>query len=280
MTAAASQQRLLELIGDARVFDLGRPLRNGMAQSPNHPAFRHCLDRRHGDHVRADGGSAASDLISLGCHVGTHVDALAHVSQDGKLYGDVGAREAQSGGRFESLGIHELPPFVGRGVLLDIPAQLGVDCCPPGYEITVEDLEAAADARGTPVGAGDAVLVRTGWGRCVDDPERFRGVRSGVPGIGTAAARWLAERDAALVGADTLACEVLAPGAGHSLLPVHRILLVEAGINILEVLDLEELAAAGVSECLFVLAHLNVFGATGAPARPLAVVVESDASRP
>lgn len=280
MTAAAAQRRLLELIGGARVFDLGRPLRNGMAQSPNHPAFRHCLDRRHGDRVRADGGSAASDLISLGCHVGTHVDALAHVSQDGLLHGGISAQDAQSGGRFGSLGIHELPPFVGRGVLLDVPAQLGVDCCAPGYEITVEDLEATAAAQGTPVGANDAVLVRTGWGRHIDDPERFRGTRSGVPGVGTAGARWLAEREVSLVGAETLAFEVLAPGAGHALLPVHRILLVESGINILEVLDLEELSAAAAFEFLFVLGHLNVFGATGAPARPLAIVVESGASQP
>ena len=274
------QRRLLELIDGARVFDLGRPLRNGIAQSPNHAAFRHCLDRRHGDRVRADGGSAASDLISLGCHVGTHVDALAHVSQDGLLHGEVDARRAQTGGRFESLGIHELPPFVGRGVLADVPGHLGVDCCPPGYEITVEDIEAAAASQATPIRATDAVLVRTGWGRHAADPERYRGVRSGVPGVGTAAAGWLAARRVSLVGADTLACEVLAPGAGHSLLPVHRILLVEAGINIVEALDLDELSEAGAFEFLFVLGHLNVFGATGAPARPLAIVVGSDASRP
>ena len=280
MTTTDSQRHLLELIGNARVFDLGRSLRNGMAQSPNHPAFRHCLDRRHGDHVRADGGSAASDLISLGCHVGTHVDALAHVSQDGRLHGGTDARQAQTGGRFETLGIHELPPFVGRGVLLDVPAQLGVDCCPPGYESTVEDSEATAASQGTLIRARDAVLVRSGWGRHAEDPQRYRGVRSGVPGVGTAAAGWLAARRVSLVGADTLACEVLAPGAGHALLPVHRILLVETGINIIEALNLDELSAAGAFEFLFVLAHLNVFGATGAPARPLAIVVESDASQP
>ena len=117
----SAQERLLNLMASAKVFDLGRPLLNGMSQSPNHPAFRHCLDRRHGDRIRADGGSAAADLITLGCHVGTHVDALAHVSQDGRLYSGIDAHEAQSGGRFEALGIHKLPPYLGRGVLLDIP---------------------------------------------------------------------------------------------------------------------------------------------------------------
>ena len=271
-TVSSAQRRLLDLVAGARVFDLGRPLRNGMAQSPNHPAFRHCLDRRHGDRVRADGGSAAADLISLGCHVGTHVDALAHVSHEGRLHGGANAFEAQSGGVFESLGVHRLPPFAGRGVLLDAAAHLGLDCCPGGYEISVSDLEAAAEAQGTPVGPGDAVLIRTGWGRFADDPDRYLGRDSGVPGVGEEGARWLADRGARLVGSDTVAFEAIPPGAGHALLPAHRVLLVEAGVNIVEALELEELSRSGCFEFLFVLGHLNVHGATGAPARPLAIV--------
>jgi kynurenine formamidase len=49
-------------------------------------------------------------------------------------------------------------------------------------------------------------------------------------------------------------------------------LLVEAGIHIIEVMNLGPLAAAGVSEFLFVLAPLKLRGATGSPVRPLAVV--------
>lgn len=271
-TVNSAQRRLLDLVAGARVFDLGRPLHNGMAQSPNHPAFRHCLDRRHGDRVRADGGSAAADLISLGCHVGTHVDALAHVSHEGRLHGGTDAFEAQSGGVFESLGVHRLPPFAGRGVLLDAAAHLGLDCCPGGYEISVGDLEAAAEAQGTPVGPGDAVLIRTGWGRFADDPDRYLGRDSGVPGVGEEGARWLADRGARLAGSDTVAFEAIPPGAGHALLPAHRVLLVEAGVNIVEALELEELSRSGCFEFLFVLGHLNVHGATGAPARPLAIV--------
>ncbi len=269
-----AQERLFDLIASAHVFDLGRPLRNGMSQSPNHPAFRHCLDRRHGDRIRSDGGSAASDLITLGCHVGTHVDALAHVSQDGRLYSDLDAGKAQSGGRFEALGIHELPPFLGRGVLLDIPSLLEVDCCPAGYEISVADLQAAASKQGTPLSEGCAALIRTGWGTHFAEPERFVGIRTGVPGVGEDGARWLVSQGVRLVGSDTLAFEVLPPGSGHSLLPVHRVLLVESGVNIIETLDLEGVSGSGVHEFVFVLAHLNVFGATGAPARPLAIALE------
>ena len=262
---------LLKLVANATVHDLGRPMSNGMAQSPNHPSFRHCLDRRHGDRVRDDGGSAAADLLTTGCHVGTHVDALAHVSHNGLLHGGVSAVEAQSTGRFEVLGIQELPPFVGRVVLLDVPGMLGVSICEAGYEITVEDLERTAAAQGTPVQAGDAVLIRSGWGAHFSDDAAYRGVGTGVPGVGEAGGQWLADRGVTLAGADTIAFECLPAGAGHALLPAHRVLLVEAGINIIEAMDLDGLAAAGAHEFLFVLAHLNIHGATGAPARPLAI---------
>ncbi len=262
---------LLEQLERADVYDLGRPLRNGMAQSPNHPMFRHCLDRRHGDRLRADGGSAAADLVITGCHVGTHVDALAHVSHDGRLHGGADAAEAQAAGSFESLGVHRLPPFVGRGVLLDVPGLLGVDVCSGGHEITVAELEGAAERQGTPIRPGDAVLVRSGWGSYFDDPERYLGVDTGVPGVGESGARWLADQGAALAGADTLAFECLPAGQGHGLLPAHRVLLVERGINIIEAMNLDGLAAAGACEFVFVLSHLNVHGATGAPARPLAL---------
>ena len=262
---------LVDLVSQATVYDLGRPMRNGMAQSPNHPPFRHCLDRRHGDRVRADGGSAAADLLTTGCHVGTHVDALAHVSHEGLLHGGVDAAEAQAGGRFAVLGIHELPPFVGRGLLLDVPALLGVEICDGGHEITVAELQSAVDRQATPIRPGDAVLVRSGWGAHFESPERYLGTDTGVPGVGEAGARWLADQGAALAGADTMAFECLPAGQGHALLPAHRVLLVERGINIIEALDLDGLAADEVYEFVFVLSHLNIYGATGAPVRPLAL---------
>ncbi|MCA1830887.1 MAG: cyclase family protein, partial [Actinobacteria bacterium] len=153
---------LVELIGrGARVFDLGRELFAGMPQSPNHPPFRMALQRRHGDMVRADGGSASNEMIVTGGHVGTHIDALAHVSHEGKLHGGGDAMRAQIGGRFTDLGIDTVEPFVCRGVVLDIPKALGVERCSGAYEITAADLEAATR---TDIAPGDVVLVRTGWG--------------------------------------------------------------------------------------------------------------------
>ncbi|MGH3274617.1 MAG: cyclase family protein, partial [Streptosporangiaceae bacterium] len=98
---------LLEVVErGVRVFDLGRPMFAGMPQSPNHPAFTHTLPRRHGDVMRADGGSAANDLLVTGTHVGTHIDALAHVSHGGRLHGGADAQAAGHGGRYLEHGVH------------------------------------------------------------------------------------------------------------------------------------------------------------------------------
>ncbi len=261
---------LSALADGARVYDLGRPMFIGMPQSPNHPEFRLALQRRHGDMTRADGTSAANEIIITGGHVGTHIDALCHVSSSGRLHGGVDAAAAQMGGRFSLLGIETLAPIVRRGVLLDVPAALGIACCEPAYEVTPADLQAAAQrAAGRP---GDVLLVRTGWGGCFDERDAYVGRESGVPGPGEQGARWLAAQRPVAVGADTIAFERLAPGAGHALLPAHRVLLVEEGVHIIEAIDLEELAAEGVYEFLFVLAPLRLVGATGSPARPLAIV--------
>ena len=267
--------RLLEAVdAGLRIVDLGRLLTVGMPQSPNHPAYWHALPRRHGDMVRADGGSAANDMITMGTHVGTHVDALAHVSQDGKLYGGLDAADALQGGRYVELGAHTIEPMVRRGVLLDVPGALGVDRLEPGYEISVSDLTSTVTHQDVTLRSGDVVLIRSGWGQHFDsgDRELFMGQSSGVPGVGEAGATWLAGHGLHAVGADTIAFERLAPGAGHGLLPAHRVLLVESGIYIIETLDLEELARDAVHEFLFVLSPLPLFGATGSPVRPLAVV--------
>lgn len=260
------------LVGGTRVVDLGRELYVGMPQSPNHPHFWHAMPRRHGDMVRPDGGSAANDLISMGCHVGTHVDALAHVSHDGMLHGGLDAAAEQVGGRFMTGGIQDVAPMVCRGWLLDVPAALGVDACDPAYEITPDDLDACMREDGIDPAPGDVLLVRSGWGARWEDGEAYIGAQTGVPGVSEAGARHLAALQPRAVGADTIAFEQLDPAAGHSVLPAHRVMLVESGINIIETMALEELAATGERAFLFVCSPLRIIGGTGSPVRPLAVL--------
>jgi kynurenine formamidase len=265
---------LLDLAAPDRVVvhDLGRPLFAGMPQSPNHAHFQMALARRHGDSVRSDGSSAAAEIIVTGAHVGTHIDALAHVSYQDCLYGGASASEAQSGGKFAVLGVETIDPIVRRGVLLDVAGMLGSGPCAAGYEITVDDLQRTLETQKSVITAGDVVLVRSGWGQYWGDPQRYVGAQSGVPGVGEAGAQWLAAHAIHAAGADTIAFEHLPPGRGHALLPAHRVLLVERGIYIIEALDLEGLAAAGAHEFLFVLSPLKVVGGTGSQVRPIAIV--------
>lgn len=253
------------------MYDLGQPMANGMPQSPNHPRYHLALTRRHGDTVRDGGGSAAAELLVLGGHVGTHLDALCHVSQDGLLYGGLDASEAQRGGSFAFLGVETVEPFACRGVLLDVAGARGVEHLPGGTVITAADLQDAAARAGVEPGPGDVVLVRTGWAALWDDPASFLGHETGVPGPGEEAAAWLADRGVRATGSDTIAYEAVMPRTGHSILPVHRLLLVERGIHIIEALMLEHLARDRVHEFLFLAAPLKLVGGTGSPLRPLAL---------
>lgn len=261
---------LWESLAAARPIELSHVLESTMPVSPNHPGFRLALLRRHGDVVRPDGGSAANEMMMLGGHSGTHLDALCHVSQEGHLFGNVDAEEAQRGGRFAMLGIETVGPIIGRGILLDIAALLGVERVEPSLAITAQHLARAEEMTGSTVREGDVVLIRTGWSQLWGEPDRFLGQIDGAPGPDTSAAQWLAERRPKASGAETIAYEHIPTGAGHRVLPVHRVLLVEHGIHIVEAMDLEALKGHYVFG--FVMLPLRIAGATASPVRPVALV--------
>jgi len=124
----------------------------------------------------------------------------------------------------------------------------------------------AEEAGGARLEHGDVAVIRTGWARYWNEPRRFiNGMK--MPGVTLDGARWLSQRGVGTAGSDTLAFEQMP----SPLMEVHVHLLVECGIPIMECLQLEELAAAGVSEFLFVAAPLKLDGATGAPLRPYAL---------
>ncbi|MER7499296.1 cyclase family protein [Nonomuraea pusilla] len=259
--------------GAARVIELGHRLEDGMPCSPSHPGFRMSLLRRHGDRVNAEGGSGANELIVTGGHVGTHLDALCHAASDGLMHDGVDAHAASVGGRFTVYGVETVAPFVSRAVLADVPALLGVERLEPAFGITGRHL---ADAlAGVPVNRGEVVLVRTGWPQLYDDAAAYVGTETGVPGITADAAVHLADLGVRAVCTDTIASDRIPPGRGHASLPAHKVLLVDRGVHIMEVLDFEELATTGAREMLFLALPLRITGATGSPIRPVALVGET-----
>jgi len=261
-----------EIPADARIFDLGQPYFVGMPHHPAHPPFLFGLVKQHGDYMGPAGNSSASDALALGSHVGTHIDALCHFSCGGKLHGGQEAEPVQSyAGGLERHSIDTIAPILRRGVLLDIaalhfPETQGGAPLAADFEIAPAHLEAAAEAEGIEIRAGDVVLLRTGWAAFFEDAPRFINEVRG-PGPGIAGARWLGERGIYAAGSDTVAFEKVPDAA----MPVHVHLLVERGIHIIECLNLEELAQARVYEFLFMALPLKLRGATASPVRPVAV---------
>jgi len=261
-------QQLLAALASAHVYDLAQPYYPGMPHHPNHPPFLFGLNKKHGDYVAANGASSASEGLTLGGHVGTHIDALCHFSCGGKLHGGEAAEGLQSyASGLQQHTVDTIAPILRRGVLLDIAALAGAEALPADFEITPEHLKAAARAAQVDVRPGDVVLLRTGWARFWNDAARFIFQVHG-PGPGDPGARWLSSRGVFAAGSDTVAFEKV-PDPG---MPVHVHLLVESGIHIIECLNLELLAAEHRYAFLFVAAPLKIRGGTGSPIRPLAIV--------
>jgi kynurenine formamidase len=259
------------LLQRGRVYDLGQPLFPGMPGSNFHPPYIFTLMVRHGDRVMPDGCGASNELMVLSGHTGTHLDALGHIAEHGRIYGGSNAVEVQRGGRgLQQHGMEVVPPIVARGVLLDVPTYRGTDLLPGASPVSAEELDAVASRQGTEVRAGDVVLIRTGWMRHWEDPAAFRGDATGEPGPDASAAEWMAARKVRAVGSDTIAFEVRPPG--QSALAAHGTLITRNGIYIMEMVNLEELARDRVYTFLFVAAPLKIVGATGSPVRPIAIV--------
>lgn len=258
---------LLDHLRRARVIDLTHDYHPGMPHWPTHPPFAYSLTKLHGDQVIGDGVSSAADLIALGAHNGTHIDALCHFSQHGRLCGGLEVAPLQSyTGGLAAHGAETIAPIVRRGVLLDFAAQgpLGEN-----HEITPAELERAEREAGVEIAEGDVVLLRTGWAQYWPDPVRYvNGQRH--PGPGLAGARWLTKRGIFAAGADTVAFERM-PSPGMA---VHAHFLVEKGVFLLENLDLEAISGAFSRTFAFVAAPMKIRGATGAPLRAFALIEE------
>jgi kynurenine formamidase len=218
-------------------------------------------------------------ITELG-QVGTQLDAFAHQIYGGKYYncrtdhemsftsegGDL-ARGARQG--FPFLTVEKIPDIMTRGVLIDVAALKNVDMLPAGTIITAEDLQQALAKEKVTLEAGDAVMIRTGWGKLytVKDKGRYLGP---TPGIGIEAGEWLIRQNPMLVGSDTCCVEVR-PYPGQMNLPIHAMFLIVNGVYLVENLSLEKLAAAQAYETAYVMEPLKIVGGTGSTIAPIAV---------
>jgi kynurenine formamidase len=209
--------------------------------------------------------SYAGAAFTMYSHVGTHVCGLNHIGHHGMFWNgrtpedDLGSRAWKVGG--------VMPPIIGRAVLLDIPALLGMDCLADSYAITPGDITGAAKRQGVELRRGDIVTVRTGRMSRWPDAQGFL---ASPPGLGMEAARFLCEEAGAMcVGLD-VGGEAL-PSEPDTFLPVHAYMFATAGTPMVENMWLEGIAEAELWEFAFVGMPMKLAGSTGSPIRPVAI---------
>jgi kynurenine formamidase len=223
------------------------------------------------------GLEATNDYLGVACHgvAISHIDALCHVSVEGRMYNGFDAGLVKSIGALRNSIMAARDGVVSRGVLLDIPRLRGVGWLEPGDSIFPEELAAAEHAQGSAVSEGDVLLVATGR-----DLRRARlgpwDATQSLAGLHPSCVPWLHARRVAVLGSDGVS-DPLPPNAAPGWpLPIHQCCIAGMGVHLLDNLELGRLATAcaerGRWEFLFALAPLRLERGTGSPVNPLAML--------
>ena len=190
-------------------------------------------------------------------HVGTHIDGMGHIGIEDCYYNQtpMGKYITQNG--LKKFGIEHIKTFATRGVIIDVVKvfqQAGKlkanpacrrPCLEGGTLITEADLQAGLKLHNVTLREGDAVFINTGWGDLFEQfPAQNAAYNKAEPGISNAAAKWLASQKVVAVGADTWAVEVIPGEEENVAFPVHKTLITDNGIHIIENVRTQAIADA------------------------------------
>jgi len=146
-----------------KIFDISRPLFNGLAPWPGDTAFQYELKWK-----MAEGATVNVGAIGMGVHNGSHADAPFHFKQG-------------------AMTIEKMPLeiYLGDAVVVDLTAKFETDRT---RQITIGDLESSRE--------GPRLLLKTGvWRDSKIFPEW-------IPVIAPDVAEWLGKRNVKLLGLD------------------------------------------------------------------------------
>jgi kynurenine formamidase len=203
-----------------------------------------------------------------------HIDTWCHFFDNGQMYNGVPVKDnvTNDNGCIKGNVMNWRGGVTTRAVLYDIAQLKGVDWADPNVPVTRADLEAWEKKSGVKIGPGDIPLLYTGrWKR-----RAAVGPWAGqVAGYYPDTLPWMYERLPAFIGHDFNIDWNPRPGWEGMRNPIHVAVLIWMGINIVENLDLEELAATARRlnryEFAITFAPLPVEGGTGSPVNPLAI---------
>jgi arylformamidase len=187
-----------------KIYDISRPLFNGLAPWPGDTAFRYELKWK-----MADGATVNVGAVAMGVHNGSHADAPFHFAQDAA--------------RIDQM---PLETYLGDAVVVDLTRIFQGD---RSCQITIADIAGTADA----LASAPRLLFKTGvWSDSKVFPEWIPVLAADVPA-------WLGERKVKLIGLDLPSVDPI-----EAKVLVNHHALAAAGIAIVESLDLSEVAAA------------------------------------
>lgn len=251
------------LVETGESISLGHDVVDEAGSDPNRPFGLNMIISFDPDRIR--------DRLDIDYHGGffTHLDAICHVTYEGKIFNGHDMRETVTDDGCEHLGITGLRNgVIGKAVLIDVPRLRGVPYLDAGTRVYRQDIEEWEAQTGARVEPGDILLVRTGrWAR------RAAG-ETGNAGMDASFLPFLADRDVALFGSDT-AHELGENIPGLDVTVIHKFAVVARGMNLFDNLDLEAAAemAARLNrwEFLFTATPVRVPKGTGSPINPVAV---------
>src|SRR3954466_1958347 len=116
-----------------KIFDISRPLFNGLAPWPGDTAFHYELKWK-----MAEGATVNVGTVEMGVHNGSHADAPFHFEEGGK-----------------TIDRMPLDTYLGDAVVVDLTKQFEHD---RARQISVADIESFSEA----LGAAPRLLLKTG----------------------------------------------------------------------------------------------------------------------
>jgi kynurenine formamidase len=246
--------------GSVEIVDLTQPLSESTPVIQLPPPFANTpgLSREEISHYDERGPAWAWYTLTIGEHVGTHVDAPIHWVT-GQHGADIGSIKPST--------------LVGPACVIDKTAE--TEAAGGDYLLTVDDLESWEAEHGR-IPDGAWVLLRSGWGSRAHDQAQFLNVGENgprTPGPDVEASRWLSgERVIAGFGTETVGIDAGSAGGMEPPFPLHNFLLGAGRLGLTQLANLEQLPVTGA---LLVVAPLRLVGGTGSPSRVYAFVPKS-----
>lgn len=210
------------------------------------------------------------DLLQTWVGIGSQIDGLGHFGEHGLYYNCFEDEEISHITGLKKLGVHNIPPLVGRAVIIDMAKHFKKDFLAAGEHFGESDIKAAANAQGLEIREGDIVLFYTGWTENMleSDPSAWA---SGEPGVNVDGSLYLASLNVMAVGSDTWGLEAVPAAPGDGTFYGHVVLLKDNGIYILETMNTGPILRDGVNEFMFVLGQARIQGTVQMIINPVAL---------